>query len=299
MRTWSAARRGFLKWAALALCAAPGLAGAASPAPTTSISPDQRPTLLIVAAPTALTIVHHPHPMPVEEAEQLVLQLGMSAAMPIIRRHARGGRDPLPRAWRTDEPDRGFAADVADALDPGQQSNWPWRALKIVSSSDDAHAALAQLEGRDAAIVTFHCELEDHLSTVQLLARANVTMIRASGTPSESRTRFSILHYARPITADWSKPKQSAAPFRADGLLDQEVDEAALDLSHALAVTIARLTTPAAPNLQTVKRRFGDLAHKPHCAPCRPSDPVLHQEPGRVWVAPAQLGGDVLSLPVG
>jgi hypothetical protein len=236
--------------------------------------------------------------MPVEEAEQLVLQLGMSAALPIIHRRARSGRDPMPHAWRTDEPDRGFAADIADAFDPGQLANWPWRTLKVVASSGEAQAALTQLAGQDAAIVTFKCELNDALRSVQLLARADVTMIRAVGTPGESRTRFAILHYGRPITADWGRPKASAAEFRAGGRLDDQIDAAALDLSHALAVTIARLTTPAAPNLEAVKRRYGDLAHKPKCRQCRPTDPVLHTEPGRVWVAPAQLGGDVLSLPV-
>jgi hypothetical protein len=297
MRIPGATRRDLLKWMALALVAAPGWAAAASAPPATALSPDQRPTLVIVAAPAEITVVHHAHPLPPNKAEQLALKLGLFIAAPIIRRHARDGSDPLPKAWKTDQPDRGFAAAVAAALDPGQQANWPWRALKIVDSDAQADAAVAELTGQDVAVVTFKYELEDQLRTVQLIVRANVRLIRAAGTPRESRTQFSIRHYGRPIKADWGRPRQSAAEFRRGGPLDAQVAAAALDLSHALAVTIARLTT-GTPNLQSAARRFSDLPRKPKCPECRPSDPVLHEEPGRVWVAPARLGGTVLSLPV-
>lgn len=299
MHKWGAARRELLKWAVLALVAASacGWAAAQSP-PATALSPDERPTLLLVAAPAQLTIIHHAHPLPPNKAEQLALKLGLFIAAPIIRRQARDGWDPLPRAWQTDQPDRGFAAAIAAALDPSQQANWPWRALKITDSSAAADAALAQLTGRDVVIVTFKCELEDQLHTVQLIARANLTMIRSAGTPNESRTDFSIRHFGRPIVADWGRPRKYAAVFKADGPLDQQVSAAALDLSHALAVTVARLTT-AAPNVRMAIERYGDLPDKPKCPDCRASDPVLREEPGRVWVAPARLGGAVLSLPVG
>lgn len=272
-------------------------AGASAPAAATALSPDQRPTLIIVAAPSELTIVHHAHPLPPNKAEQLALKLGLFIAAPIIRRHARDGWDPLPRAWQTDQSDRGFDAAVTAALDPSQQANWPWRALRIVASNAEADAALASLAGQDAAIVTFKCELEDQLRTVQLLARASVRWIRDAGTSRESRTQLGIRYYARPIAADWGRPKQYAAAFRSGGLLDEQVSAAALDLSHALAVVIARLMTPA--TLESVGRRYADLTQKPKCPECRPGDAVLHEEPGRVWVVPARLGGTVLSLPVG
>ncbi|MGH8258567.1 MAG: hypothetical protein ACREUG_02625, partial [Steroidobacteraceae bacterium] len=181
---------------------------------------------------------------------------------------------------------------------PEQQANWPWRALKIVPSTSAADAALAELAGEGAAIVTFKCQLEDQLHAVQLVARANVSMIRDADTPRESRAELSIRHYGTPISADWGRPRKYRAAFRAGGRLDDEVNAAALDLSHALAFMIARLTTPGS-NLTANVERFRDLPHKPQCAECRPGDPVLHEEPGRIWVQPARLGGTVvLSLPV-
>jgi hypothetical protein len=297
MRTWSAARRVSIEWTVLALVLLPFPAGASAPAPPAALSPDQRPTLVIVAEPKALTIVHHAHPMPSAEAEQLALKVGLYAALPMIRRRAREGWDPLPRAWQSGEPDRGFSQAIAAALDPAQQANWPWRALKIVTSRAEANAALAQLSGQDAAVATFKCELEDQLRSVQLIARASLKLIHAAGTAGESRTQFNIRHYGRPLDADWGRPRKYVVAFRSGGPLDEQVSAAALDLSHAIAVVVARLTTPA--TLEAASRHFGDLVHKPECPECRPSDPVIHEEPGRVWVIPARLGATLLSLPVG
>ena len=297
MRIWSAARRLSIGWAVLVLILLPAWANASAPAPAAALSPDQRPTLVIVAAPKGLTIVHHANPLPEAEAEQLALNIGLYAAVPIIRRLARDGWDPLPRAWQTEQPDRGFFADVSDALDPAQQANWPWRALKIVNSTAEAETALAQLSGQDAAIATFKCELEDQLHSVQLIARANVKLIRNAGTQAQSGTQFNIRRYGSPIAADWGRPRKYAATFRSGGPLDEEMNAAALDLSHALAVVIARLTTPT--TLDATNRHFGDLTRKPRCPKCRPGDPVIHEEPGRVWVMPARLGATLLSLPVG
>jgi hypothetical protein len=296
MRIRSAARRVSIEWAALVLVLLPAWVNASAPAPAAALSPDERPTLVIVAAPMALTIVHHANPLPPAEAEQLALNIGLYAAVPIIRRRARDGWDPLPRAWQTDQPDRGFFADLAAALDPAQQANWPWRALKIVSSKAEADAAVAQLSGQDAAIATFKCELEDQLHSVQLVARASVKLIHDAGTPGQS-TQFNIRRYGRPLEADWGSPRKYADVFRSGGALDEEVNAAALDLSHALAVIIARLTTPT--TLEAANRHFGDLSHKPECPECQPGDPVIHEEPGRVWVIPARLGTTLLSLPVG
>jgi hypothetical protein len=297
MRIWSAARRVSIESAALALVLLPVGASASAQPPAAALSPDQRPTLVIVAAPMALTIVHHANPLPEAEAEKLALDIGLDAAVPIIRRRARDGWDPLPRAWQTGEPDRGFFADMSAALDPAQQANWPWRALKIVTSSAEAEAALSQLSGQDAAIATFRSELEDQLSAVQLVARANVRLIHNAGTPGQSSMQFNIRRYGHPIVADWGRPRKYAATFQSGGALDEEVSASALDLSHALAVVIARLTTP--PTLMTASRHYGDLAHKPSCPECLPGDPVIHEEPGRVWVIPTRLRATLLSLPVG
>jgi len=297
MRIWSTARGVSIEWTALALVLLPVWAHASAPPPAAALSPDQRPTLVIVAAPMMLTIVHHANPMPPAEAEQLALKIGLDAAVPIIRRLARDGWDPLPRAWQTEQPDRGFFADVSDALDPAQQANWPWRGLKIVASTAEAETALSQLSGQDAAIATFRCDLEDQLHTVQLVARANVKLIRNAGTQAQSGMQFNIRRYGSPIVADWGRPRKYAVTFRSGGALDEEVNAAALDLSHALAVVIARLTTPT--TLDAASRHFGDLTHKPRCPECRPGDPVIHEEPGRVWVMPARLGATLLSLPVG
>jgi len=309
VRTPSAARRHASTLAALAqisvaafvvaaaLYVAPALASVASLAPATALSPDQRPTLVIVASPTALLIAHHPQPLSPEDAEQLALKLGLFTAGPIIRREARAGFDPLPQAWQSGDPDRGFTAALEAALDR-TQANWPWRALRIVESQAQARDAVADLTGQDVAIVTFRCELEDWMHTVQFSARARVRLLRAAGTPQESRTQFSIRHLSVPLTADWGRARKYAAVFRAGGPLDQAVNAAALDLSRALAVTIARLTT-GTPNIRIAGRVFSQLLEKPKCPECRPDDAVLQVEPGRVWVAPSNLAGTVLSLPVG
>jgi hypothetical protein len=289
-------------WVAICLMLVPALALTAAAAeiaspPVATLSPDQRPTLVIVDAPAELEIMHHAHPLPPGKAEELALKLGLYAAGPIIRRYAREGTDPLPGPWRTDEPDRGFAAALAGALDR-TQSNWPWRALRIAGSDTEANDVIAGLmSGEDVVLVTFQYVLEDQLHTVQLNARARVKLVRDAGTPRESRTQFTIEHLSHALDADWGHPKRYAAEFRSGGALDQMVNGAALDLSRALAVTIARLTT-AAPDIHAADRHFADLLEKPKCPECRPNDAVLHEEPGRVWVAPSRLAGTVLSLPV-
>lgn len=303
MCTPSAARRHVptlatlsLVWMA-ALAGMPAHASATSLAPATALSPDQRPTLVIVAAPAALLIAHHPHPLSAADAEQLALKIGLFAAAPIIRRQARAGLDPLPPAWQSGDPDRGFTAALSAALDR-RQANWPWRALRIVASQSEADDAVAELTGQDVAVVTFKCELEDWMQTVQFSAWAHVELLRSAGTPQESRTKYGIDHLSRPLPADWGHARKYEAEFRPGGALDRAVNAAALDLGRALAVTIARLTT-ATPNVRIAGREFGQLAVKPNCPECRPDDAVLQEEPGRVWVAPSKLAGTVLSLPVG
>ncbi len=301
MRTRSADWRRFLAGVALSVVLTSGVrlapASAGDSPPVATLSPDQRPTLVIVDAPAELMIAHHAHPLPPAKAEELALKFGLPIAGPIIRRYAREGTDPLPHAWQSDEPDRGFAAGIAAALDR-TQSNWPWRALHIAGSNTEANDVLAELmTGQDVVLVTFQYVLQDQMRSVQLDAQAHVRFVRDSGTPGESRTQFTIEHLSRPLVADWGHPGKYATEFRSGGPLDQMVAAAVLDLSRALAVTVARLTS-AAPDLHVTGRRFGDLLEKPKCTECRPSDAVLHEEPGRVWVAPSRLAGTVLSLPV-
>lgn len=288
-------RRPVLLLAVLA-CAVATLAQADPLAPVTSISPDQRPTLIIVSKPAVLLIRHHPRPLSPLAVEAMTLKLGLQAARPAILRYERRGLDPLPPAWRSGRPDRAFAAALAAALDRAQ-ANWPWRDLEIVPSIAKARAAIAALKGHDVVLVTFHCELEDRIHTVQYSAEARVELLRDAGTTRESRTRFDIRHLSGELAADWGEPRRYAAVFRSGGPFDQAVDSAAFDLSRVLAVTVARLTT-ATPDIQIAGLEYGELARKPDCPVCRAGDTVLQQEPGRVWVAPRQLDGTILSLPL-
>ncbi len=281
---------------AVLACTVAALAQADPVAPVTSLSPDRRPTLIIVSAPAVLLIRHHPRPLSPLAVEAMTLKLGLQAARPVILRYERRGLDPLPPLWRSGRPDRAFASALAAALDRSQ-ANWPWRDLEIVPSIAKARAAIAGLRGQDVVLVTFHCEIEDRIHTAQYSAEARVELLRDAGTARQSRTRFDIRHLSGALAADWGEPRRSAAVFRSGGRFDQAVDSAALDLSRALAVTVARLTT-ATPDIQIAGLEYGDLVRKPDCPVCRAGDTVLQQEPGRVWVAPRKLGGTILSLPL-
>jgi hypothetical protein len=276
---------------ALSLALAPVCAASA---PVAVLSPDERPMLILVSAPEELLVVHHAHPLPPSTAEQLALKFGLFIAGPIIRRRARESVGPLPVAWRTDARDRGFLQELSSTLER-TQANWPWRVLRLAASNQEAEA-LAERSKGDVAVVSFTLELEDLERQVQLRATAQVLFTRAAGTPGESRTYLLIRHFAPALPADTAHPERSAMLFRKGGALDREVSLAAFDLSRALAVTIARLTSPT-PTGPIASHRYADLAVKPRCTECRPEDAVLHEEPTRVWVAPAHRPGTVLSLP--
>ena len=262
----------------------------------TGLSPDQRPTLIVVAPPSELMLAHHAHPLNPNAAERLALKLGLLLAAPIIRDNARESRDPLPPPWRSAQPDRGFLSELKAALDRSG-ANWPWRALRFASSAEAADAVVGELKGEDVAVATIGTELTEHSRDVQLSADVTVTIIRAVATAREMRTVVVIRHLSEPLPATRDRADKYAAAFRAGGTLDQMVNSAALDLSRMLAVTIARAATPS-PAAQAPNRRFGDLARKPRCSECRSGDPVLHEEPGRVWIAPFKSQGTILSLPV-
>jgi len=263
--------------------------------PVAALSPDQRPVLVLVLPLGSLQLVHHAHPLPPSKAEQLALKLGLLIAVPILRRHAHESVGPLPAVWRTDTPDRGFSQELMTGLDR-TETNWPWRALRRVGSLAEAESLATELRGQDVAITTFSGELEDLERSVQLSVTARVVLLRTAAAPREARIQMLIRHLAPPLAADAARPTYAAGVFRAGGVLDQQVSEAARDLSRALAVTIARLATPT-PAGVGVSRRVADLAVKPKCSECRPEDVVLHEEPARVWVAPARIAGTILSLP--
>jgi hypothetical protein len=262
----------------------------------TGLSPDQRPTLLVVAPPSELMLAHHAHPLNPNAAERLALRLGLLLAAPIIRDNARESRDPLPPPWKSAQPDRGFVSDLKAALDRSQ-ANWPWRALRFVGSTEAADGVVGELKGEDVAVAVIGMELTEHTKDVQFSADVTLTVIRAAGSAREMRTVVTIRHLSERLPATRDRAGEDAAAFRAGGTLDQMVNGAALDLSRIIAVTVARAATPP-PAGQAPSRRFGDLTHKPRCAECRSGDPVLHEEPGRVWVAPFKSPGTILSLPL-
>jgi hypothetical protein len=241
-------------------------------------------------------LVHHAHPLPPNVAEQLALRLGWFIAEPIIRWHSRESTETLPAPWKTAQPDRGFAQQLESAFDR-TQANWPWRTMREADSVEQAEGLLTELKGQDVAIASFGFQLIELPRSVELDAAAYLTMVHAAATPLEARQRFIVRHLTAPLPALRAHPDASASIFRSGGALDQTVSEAALDLSRALAVLIERIVTPA-PGDESAERHFADLTDKPRCTECRPDDPVLHEEPGRVWVAPARMPGTILSLPV-
>jgi len=267
------------------------------PAPVAALSPDQRPVLIVLPPIDELMLAHHAHRLSPSKAESLARELGLFLALPIIRSRARESVQPLPGPWRTDDRDRGFTEQLNAALDHSQ-ANWPWRAINIVQSREEIDRLQSQLAGQDVAVAQFSYELEELAGHVQLNASADVTLVSGSGTPRESRLRTRIRHFAPSVSGDPRHAAAAAAEFHAGGRFDQLVSGAALDLSRALAVTVAHALT-ASPAPAAPARHFAELARKPTCAECRGSDPVLHEEPGRVWVAPAKTAGTILSLPVG
>ena len=241
--------------------------------------------LLVQRPPDALMLTRRPS---LSATRRLALSLGLGA-------RPREAAEPLPGPWRTTQPDRGMAQELGAALGPSD-ANWPWRGLQLVADAEQLDRQLALLRGEDVAIARLGFELDDlgSRSQVQFVARADVTLARALGTPREMRTHMLLRHLAVPLAAQAAHPQRTAQPFRAGGPLDQSVATATLDLSRLLAVAVARADAPgAAPS----GRRLRELAHHPECSECRPDDWVLHEEPGRIWIAPARSPGTILSLP--
>ena len=243
--------------------AAAGTARAASAA--AQLAPDARPILVLEPPPGPLLLVH--------------------AAR----------RGPLPSAWRTSEADRGFNQALLMQLSQSA-TNWPWRTLVVSSSGPQSDSQLQTQVGGDAVVAVLRAELVDLEGKVEYHLRMELTTVRAIATSHESRVVERVEYVARPLAADSARPRRSVAHFVMDGALDAQVSTAATDLSQFLAMIVARVSVPESlhPHNPTLK----ELGVHPSCGECRPSDPVVYRQPGRVWVRVGRPPGSILAVPL-
>jgi hypothetical protein len=255
----------------IGLCSAPA-AGvqAATLAPATELSPDRRPVLILEPPQGGLMLVHHVVLLPDHRA-------------------------PLPAAWRTPEPDRGFAAALLLQLSH-VAANWPWRTLIVSTSGPESDSQLQTLTGEVAVVVVVNDELLDLGGKVQFQVSMQLVTVRAIATGHETREPTPVQYFAPVLVADSAMPHRSRATFAMDGPLDDQVDTAVTDLSQFLAAIVARVSVPE--SLRAHNPTLGELGAHPVCGPCRASDPVVYQQPGRVWVRVAKRGGSILALPL-
>ncbi len=239
-----------------------------SAASATELSPDMRP-VLILEPPHGELLLHH-------------------VGRPSDQR-------PLPRAWRTTDPDRGFSQALLMQL-AHVAANWPWRTLIVSNSAADSDSHLQTLEGQDAVVATAHDELVDLGGRVQFHVTLALTTVRAIATPQERRVHTRVEYFARNLVAVSSRPRRNRALFSTDGPLDDRVSTAATDLSQFLALIVARVSVP--DNLHPHNPTLGALGLHPVCGECRASDPVVYQQPGRVWVRVGKPPGRILALPL-
>lgn len=226
--------------------------------------------LLLQAPPSELLVVHH------------------SALLP--KRRAR-----LPPLWRTGQPDRGFSAALLMQLSH-VAANWPWRTLIISTSAPESDSQLQTLAGEDAVVAVVNEELMDLRGRVQFHVTMELVTVRAIATRQETRVRTPVQYFAPVLAADSAMARRGLAAFTLDGTLDDQVSTAATDLSQFLATFVARVSVPA--SLRAHNPTLGELGAHPVCGDCRASDPVVYQQPGRVWVRVAKSGGSILALPL-
>lgn len=254
------------------LLAAATVAYAADPGPGTGLSPDLRPVLVLEPPRGALQLVQH-------------------AARPPDRER----RGPLPPAWRTAEPDRGFSQALLMQLSQAS-ANRPWRTLIVSGPGPHGDGPLHSLMGQTAVIARVRDELVDFAGKVELHVTVQLVTVRAMATPHETRVRTPVEYVAPPLTANSARPRRSRAQFVPDGPLDVQVNTAATDLSQFLATIVARVSV--ADSLHPHNPTLGELGLHPACAACRPSDPVVYEQPGRVWVRVGRPPGAILALPL-
>jgi len=239
-----------------------------SAASGTELSPDVRP-VLILAPPQGGLLLHHAGQSP--------------------------DKRPLPVAWRTTEPDRGFNQALLMQLDH-VAANWPWRTLIVSTGAADSETHLQTLAGQDAVVAVVHDELVEGGSTVQFHVTLALTTVRAIATAHERRVHTPVEYFATGLAADSGRPRRQRVMFGKDGPLDDQVSTAAVDLSQFLALIVARVSVP--DNLHPHNPTLGALGLHPACAECRASDPVVYRQPGRVWVRVGRPPGRILALPL-
>jgi hypothetical protein len=276
------------------VAAGSGAAPAATLGPATELSPDMRPVLVLQPPQGELMLVHHAGPLPDRQAESLAQKLGYWIAAPVIDRDREERRTHLPSAWLTSSPDRGFSQALLMQLSQ-VSSNWPWRTLVISSSGPESDSQLQTLPGQDAIVAVVHEELVDLGDKVEFHVLMDLVTVRAIATPHETRVRTEVEYFAPALTADRRLPRRSLALFAANGRLDEQVSTAAADLSQFLATIVARVSVP--DSLHPHNPTLGELGLHPRCGVCRPSDPVVYLQPGRVWVRVGKLPASILALP--
>jgi hypothetical protein len=277
------------------LLVAGAAAHAASSGPAAGLSPDQRPVLVLEPPHGALLLVHHAVRLPDRQAESLALKFGYWIAASVVRRDREERRGPLPSAWLTSEPDRGFGQGLLMQLSQAS-ANWPWRTLIISSPGPESDSQLQSLPGQDAVIAVVRDELVDLAGKVELHVTMQLVTVRAIATPRETRLRTQVEYFAPPLTGDSAMPRRSQAHFVMDGPLDDQVSTAATDLSQFLATIVARVSVP--DSLHPHNPSLGELGVRPTCGACRASDPVVYEQPGRVWVRVGKPPGTILALPL-
>jgi len=279
----------------IVLLAAGAAAHAVSPGPGAGLSPDLRPVLVLEPPHVALLLVHHAVRLPDKQAETLAMKLGYWIAAPVIRRDREERRGPLPSAWLTSEPDRGFGQALLMQLSQAS-ANWPWRTLIVSSSGPESDSQLQSLMGQDAVLAVVRDELVDLAGKVELHMTMQLVTVRASATTHEARVRTQVEYFAPPLAGDSAMPRRSQAHFVMDGPLDDQVSTAATDLSQFLATIVARVSVP--DSLHPHNPTLGELGVHPTCGECRASDPVVYEQPGRIWIRVGKPPGTILSLPV-
>ena len=250
---------------AVLLLASGTAAEAASPGPRAGLSPDLRPVLVLEPPHGALQLVRH------------------------------GTRGPLPSAWRTSEPDRGFSQGLLMQLSQAS-ANWPWRTLVVSSSAPESDRQLQSLMGQDAVIAVVRDELLERTGKVQLHVTLQLVTVRAIATAHETRLSTPVDYLAPPLVGNSTSPRRSRAHFVMDGPLDDQVSTAATDLSQFLATIVARVSVP--DSLHPHNPTLAELGVHPACAACRASDPVVYEQPGRIWVRVGRPPGTILALPL-
>ena len=147
-----------------------------------------------------------------------------------------------------------------------------------------------------AVIAAVHDELVDLAGKVELHVTMQLVTVRASATAREARVRTQVEYFAPPLVADGAMPRRSLAQFAMEGPLDDQVGTAATDLSQFLATIVARVSVP--DSLHPHNPTLGELGVHPTCGACRTSDPVVYEQPGRVWVRLGKPPGTILALPL-